>query len=281
MGSTTTGSNEFIVDGVNLVVGLPPHSAERERVVHELVRRMVAADVFAKWGHKLATVYRLTEHREDVVQVATIAVFEELRSLTLGSFGSGGVQFAAPHLFSVAKAAVKSLSESSATKGLSGVSGAERRKRLLNAHRQTLTDRLGREPSGRELLEFANSEAVRLRGEKAAKQGLRFSADDLAGRDLLSLDDAPGDGGHADVSFEDATDTRIEMDAAVRKVLVRLSDRHPGDEELLLVAKAWMRQMFLGERESKLEVGRLLGLSEAVTSQKFKLLNSVLKEMRS
>lgn len=283
-----------VVIAVNELISLPVNAPEREVVIKNLMRFMYESKRINKWASLFAGANRHgyflgtdEDTNNEVVQIVAEAILTELRTITKSSRGlRPGTESA--YIFGVGKTAVKTFSESAAHTGISGASGRVRRKRVANRDRAKLAELLGREPTKSELLKFLNDNAVEQRGDKARKQGMVFTADDLGNHTSVSLTPVTDsevdifDLGHGGVTgFEEDSDVRIEASDASRALTCQLRSAHPGDDVLLTVAVTWMQLTMEGSSATRRSIARQLRLSDAVVETKLALMFGVLEVMRS
>ena len=152
----------------------------------------VAQDIIDNMGGLFYTAIRsgpnLQGQREDMVQELSLNTFELLLQIRRGEATLPSRVGWATFWLGKASNWLRSYSDSSAVQGLSGVGGYSRRVRSLYQYQSELTTKLEREPTGKELVDYANMRARQTRSNPS-KQGMVFTEADLDDlRTVLSFD---------------------------------------------------------------------------------------------
>lgn len=251
-------------------------TAERQRVIGELVTQLHTTSTLSKWGAKIARDHSYTSREgraDDIPQVIAEHVVRVLSNLTPDGEAPGDWLRA---LYGSSSRAVASYLASGQVSAASNMSGASSRARTIRTVHAQLTSELGREPSKAEIIERANTH-MREHRKNAAKQGALISERDFteSAAPALSLDamvlDFPA------THDEDAIDARLDAFFIIRKL--RKLARVVAPQHLVLlnaVLDAWMESLYLGERPTVLGLAQISGLDEQSTRRGVAMLDKLL-----
>lgn len=257
-------------------VAYAPGPVPKQRAIAHVMGALVSADVLGVWARKLC---RNPALREDAQSVLSEKILRSLNQITPTDFERVGDWLR--HFWGQSERVIRDYLSSSEVTPASGMGGVVRRSWTLQRATSQLSVQLGRTPTPDEVMAHANAQ-TRLRDKDPQKHGTLLTGEDFtgAGRTVADLDESENtlteqrfDAGYME--------TRVEASLAFKHVLDECRRLHPGNVELLEVARVWANLLLRDESVSTLQVANLTGFSRERTRGLLAQLEIVLGEVRA
>lgn len=236
----TATENAWLEEQLASIVHTAVHSAERKAALEHIIERLTEQEIIAYWSMQLSQLYRIGDV-DEVQQIIAETLCTEILTFTpekhqLRLNKRGG---ALQHYWYLCKVVIRGYQESAAHTGVTGGSGAARRRKLAVKGTAELTQILGRDPTMREVIDHVNQKLYAAR-TNPAKQGVLVSAADFIPPQPASIEEI------ALPVIEIDFDARLQVDEAIRGLISHLAATHPEVPRIVPCVLAWCLAVYEG-----------------------------------
>ncbi|MHA3723767.1 hypothetical protein ACXR2T_07800 [Leucobacter sp. HY1910] len=284
---TTSADNQRYGALIERLCQEKPDSESRREEISRVITLLEQDEKITTWTRGLRYRHKaFLQAEDDLHQVVALAIIELLQRLSEQDVVRIRARYM-EHFYQHAKSRISKYLTSGEVTGLAEASGAARRQFLVTAAIRSLTDQGVTDPTPEEII--AENERLTAGYANPVKNGVVLTMRDLVPFGIVTSGHDSGvaenfDRPNVQMDTYDGLehdDRRFELDQAVRALVQHLRALHPGDQELLSCAAAWMKLVYVGVKPTAAQITEHGPLDAASVKRCLPLFEQSMSQFRS